>query len=419
MSRVGVVGSGIAGLATAWLVSRKHDVLLVERDARLGGHTHTHHLDTPDGRLSLDTGFLVHNDRTYPLLIRLFAELGVQTLDSDMSFGVSDPRSGFEFGTNSLNSLFADRRNLVRPGHYRLLLDILRFDRASKRLVRDAAADPRREQETLGHWLASERLAGEVVDRFLAPLASASWSTSPDDVLQFPAVTLARFFDHHGMNTVLDHPTWKVVAGGSATYVPKLVAPARITVSTSAEVAAVHRSATGARLTFRGGQSVDVDEVVFACHGDQVLPLLVDAEADEREVMGAFRTSPNRAVLHVDEGWLPKRPAARAAWNYRLGATSNATTVTYDLQRLQRLDTSRPYLVTLTPDTPIRPDAVLASMDYRHPLYTTRAIESQRRWAEISGRRHTHFAGAYWFYGFHEDGLRSAVRVADALGVSW
>jgi predicted NAD/FAD-binding protein len=419
VSRVVVIGSGISGLATAWLASRAHDVLLLERDARLGGHTHTHQIDTPDGRLALDTGFLVHNDRTYPQLIRLFTELGVSTHDSDMSFGVSCARTGFEFGTRNLAGLFADWRNLLRPGHYRLLADIARFNRASRQLVAAAGSDEHLETVTLGTWLTEARLGGEVVERFLVPLASAIWSTSPGDVLAFPAVTLARFFDHHGMNTILDHPTWRVVAGGSASYIPKLLDSPRIQVHTSTSPTAISRLPGGVRVEFANRPAVEADHVVFACHGDQVLPLLADATPVEREVFGGFETTPNAAVLHMDDSWLPRRPAARAAWNYRLGLRSDAATVTYDLGRLQRLDAKRPYLVTLNPPVPIRPDLVLATMAYRHPLYTARAILSQRRWAEVSGPRGTHFAGAYWFYGFHEDGLRSAARVAEQLGVRW
>lgn len=419
MSRVAVIGSGIAGLATAWLLSRQYDVLLFERDLRLGGHTHTHHVDTPDGRLALDTGFLVHNDRTYPLLVRLFQELGVATHDSDMSFAVSDPRTGFEFGTHSLGSLFADRRNLLRPGHYRLLADIARFNAASRRLIHAAAADAALETVTLGQWLGDERLSGEVVGRFLVPLASAIWSTAPGDVLAFPAVTLARFFDHHGMNTILDHPTWRVVTGGSASYIPRLLAPATIRVITSAPVVAVSRTPRTVILRVDGHDPVEVDQVVFACHGDDVLPLLEDATPEERRVFSRFRTSPNLAVLHTDESWLPRRASARAAWNYRLGETSDQTTVTYDLTRLQGLTTSRRYLVTLNPSEAIPTPHTIAAMSYRHPLYTSDAIASQRDWSTVSGIGRTHFAGAYWFYGFHEDGLRSAVRVAEALGVSW
>ncbi|MEZ5315884.1 MAG: FAD-dependent oxidoreductase [Vicinamibacterales bacterium] len=416
MGRIAVVGSGIAGLSAGWLLARRHDVVLFEREPRPGGHTHTHHLETPDGALALDTGFLVHNDRTYPRLVRLLAELGVGRADSDMSFGVTDPRTGFEYSTRDVNGLFADRRNLVRPGHYRLLLDILRFNRASRAL----AEAPDAGTLTLGEFLDQHRLRGEVLDRFLFPLAAAIWSAPTASIRSFPALTLVRFFDNHGMNTAFDHPTWKTIPGGCATYIPRLLDTApRLTLETGTRVTSVRREADGVRLGIAGRPDLVADEIVLACHGDDVLPLLADPSPAEREVFGAFETSENQAWLHTDAAWLPRRPAARAAWNYRLGDEAGAATVTYHLNRLQGLRTATDYCVTLNPDAPIAPSRVLRQMTYRHPRYTRAAIAAQARWAEVSGVRRTHYAGAYWFYGFHEDGLRSGVRVANALGVPW
>lgn len=413
MGRIAVIGAGISGLATSWLLARRHDVLLLEQSDRIGGHTHTHHVETPDGRLALDTGFLVHNTRTYPLLVRLFDELGVACLDSDMSFGVTEPATGFEYSTRNLNGLFADRRNLWRAGHYAMLAGILRFNRAAAAL----AADPT--TITLGDFLDRHALRGDVVDRFLLPLAAAIWSASPSTLRDFPALTLVRFFEQHGMNTVLDHPVWRVVAGGSATYIPKLLESPRVTAWTTAGPTFVRRRPDDVEIAFRDRPSEHVDAVVFACHGDQVLPLLADATPTERDVMGRFTTSPNTAVLHTDASWLPRRPAAQASWNYTLDGQSGAATVTYDISRLQRLQASRRYLVTLNPGRPIEPYHQIATMHYTHPLYTQDAIAAQQRWSEISGRHRTHYCGAYWFYGFHEDGLRSAVRVADAMGITW
>jgi predicted NAD/FAD-binding protein len=416
VNRVAVIGSGISGLAAAWLLSRRFDVLLFERADRLGGHTHTHHLDTPDGPLALDTGFLVHNDRTYPLLVRLFGELGIARLDSDMSFGVTCPRTGFEYSTRNLSGLFAQRSNLLRPSHYALLGQILRFNRASQRF---AATTADSDATSLGEWLDAHRFSAAFLERFLFPLAASIWSASIATLREFPALTLIRFFDQHGMNTTLNHPTWKVVAGGSATYIPKLLASPRIEVRTGVTVTSVVRSTDGVTIASAGRPPDEVSHVVFATHGDEVLPLLQDATPQERDVLSAFQTTPNRAVLHTDARWLPRRAAARAAWNYRLGDTSSGATVTYDLNRLQRLETRGTYCVTLNPQMPIAAEHVLRSMDYTHPLYTRAAVRAQARWAEVSGVARAHFCGAYWFYGFHEDGLRSAVRVAEALGVRW
>ena len=422
VQRLAIVGSGIAGLAAAWLLARRYDVLLFEREPRFGGHTHTHDLETADGRLALDTGFLVHNARTYPNLIRLFDELGVARLDSDLSFAVTCRRTGFEYSTRSLNGVFADRRNLVRPGHYRLLRDILRFNRAARALAHDERANARDGSPlTVEEFLDRHQLSGEVVDRFIVPFAAAIWSASPRDILSFPAITLAQFFARHGLGRVLDRPRWKVVRGGSATYVPKLLAPPRITARTSAPVRRVTRAADGAGvvLALDDGE-VRADAVVFACHGDEVLPLLAEASPLEREVLGAFETSTNEAWLHTDSRWLPRRPAARAAWNYTIGVPGHGgATVTYHLNRLQRLEARSDYCVTLNPPGGIEPYHVLRRMVYTHPLYTRAAISAQARWDEISGRDRVHFCGAYWFDGFHEDGLRSAVRVAAALGVPW
>jgi predicted NAD/FAD-binding protein len=414
VSRIAVVGGGISGLGTAWLLARQHDVLVFEREPRLGGHTHTHRLDTPDGPLAVDTGFIVYNDRTYPLLVRLFDAIGLARTDADMSFGVSDAATGFEYSTRTLGGLFADRRLLVRPAHYRFLLDILRFNRTARR----ALGAPDVDAWSLGEFCARHGFTGAVLDRYIAPLACAIWSASTTSIRDFPFATLARFFENHGMLNTLDHPTWKVVRGGSATYIPALVASPRIAVHLASAPSAVVRTPAGARLSFSDRPPVDVDEVVFACHGDEVLPILTDASARERAVLSAFQTTANRAVLHTDASFLPRRPAARAAWNYQIGAGPGAT-LTYDMNRLQGLPTTRQYCVTLNPGRPIDASQVLAEMDYTHPLYTAAAVRAQAQWAEISGRHRTHYCGAYWFYGFHEDGFRSAVRVAETLGVTW
>jgi predicted NAD/FAD-binding protein len=416
MTRVAVIGAGISGLAAAALLSRRHRVDLFEQERRLGGHTNTVVVDGPNGTVALDTGFLVHNDRTYPNLVRLFAELGVATRDSDMSFAVSCRQSGLEYSSRGANGFFAQRRNLIRPSHLFLLREIVRFNREAPALLEAPDAD----RQTLGDFLDSRRFDEGFTHRYLLPMASAIWSASLDAIRSFPALTLIRFFDNHGLLSLTAQPTWKVVAGGSHTYIPKLVAQLSGDIHQGASIHAVQRSEDAVTLTFRDRPSMRFDEVVFACHGDQVLPLLADPSDRERDVFSAFTTTTNVAWLHTDGSMLPAQARARASWNYRLaGAADAPPTVTYDLNRLQGLTTPDQYCLTLNPDGGIDERQVLRRFVYRHPLYTAQAIQAQRRWDDVSGVNRTHYCGAYWRYGFHEDGLYSALRVARALGVEW
>jgi len=417
MTRVAVIGGGIAGLGAAYVLSRRHEVHLFEKERRVGGHTHTMLVDTAGGPLALDTGFLVHNDRTYPNLVRLFAELGVGTQPSDMSFAVTCRRTGYEYSSRGLGGFFADRRNLLRPRHYGLLAEILRFNREAPALV----DDPEGAALTLGEFVDQRRYTDDFLRFYLLPMAAAVWSASLDAIRRFPAAALVRFFDNHGMLGINTHPTWKVVEGGSHRYLGPITAPYRSRVRTGVTIESVRRLDPGVEVRLADGTRHRFDEVVFACHGDQVLPLLADPTEVEREVFAGFTTSANDVWLHTDRSMLPRRPAARASWNYNLGGDDEGrgATVTYHLNRLQSLAAPEDYCVTLNPGGAIDPARVIARMTYRHPLYTREALAAQARWAEVSGRRHTHFCGAYWRYGFHEDGLVSALRVARALGVDW
>jgi predicted NAD/FAD-binding protein len=413
---IAVIGAGISGLSAAYLLSRRHRVQLFEKDSRLGGHTNTVVLDRPDGPVALDTGFLVHNQRTYPNLVRLFGELGVATHDSDMSFAVSCRRSGLEYSSRGANGFFAQRRNLLRRSHLALLAEIVRFNREAPALLGTADA----EGHTLGDFLESRHFGEDFTRRYLFPMASAIWSASRDAIRSFPALTLVRFFDNHGLLSLTAQPTWKVVSGGSQTYIPRLIARLPGGIHQAASIDRVRRSEHGVTLTFRDRPSMRFDEVVFACHGDEVLPLLDDPSDRERDVFGGFTTTTNVAWLHTDASVLPVQARARASWNYRLADDPDASpTVTYDLNRLQGLTTTEQFCVTLNPDDGIDQGRVLRRFFYRHPLYTRAAIAAQRRWREVSGVNRTHYCGAYWRYGFHEDGLASAIAVAGALGVEW
>jgi predicted NAD/FAD-binding protein len=416
MKSIAVIGAGISGLAAASLLSRRHRVHLFEQERRLGGHTHTVVVPTPAGDVPLDTGFLVHNDRTYPNLIRLFNELHVATRDSDMSFAVSCRRTGLEYSSRNTAGFFAQRRNLVSPSHLYLLREIVRFNREAPALL----ASPDGDRQTLGAFLDARRFGEAFTHRYLFPLASSIWSASPDAIRSFPAVTLIRFFDNHGMLSLSSQPTWRTVVGGSHSYVPKLSARVSGDIHHGAAIQAVRRSEQMVTITFRDRPSMSFDHVVFACHGDQVLPLLADPSDRERDVFSGFTTTSNEVWLHTDASVLPRRMPARASWNYLLARDAGAPpVVTYDLNRLQGLTTAEQYCVTLNPGQHVDERRVLRRFVYRHPLYTRDAIRAQGRWREVSGVNRTHYCGAYWFYGFHEDGLNSAIRVAGALGVAW
>ena len=416
MKRVAIVGSGISGLAAGYLLSRRHEVHLFEREPRLGGHTHTVVVDASNGPVALDTGFLVHNDRTYPNLVRLFAEIGVETQASDMSFSVCCPRTGFEYSSRGARGFFAQRRNLFRAAHLRLLTAITRFNRRAPKLLDQPDAD----RVTLGDFLDEGRYGDEFAERYLYPMASAIWSSSFDAIRSFPATTLVRFFDNHGMLGIRTHPTWKAVRSGSQSYIPKLITPYADRVHTGVTIRTIERRETGVTLHFADRPSTAFDEVVFACHGNQVLPLLANPRDVERDVFSRFHTIRNAVWLHTDEAMLPRRGDARASWNYRLGeARDAAPTVSYHLNRLQSLSIDRQYCVTLNPRGRVSDRHVVRKMVYHHPLYTLDALRAQAQWSEVSGVARTHVCGAYWFYGFHEDGLNSAIRVARTLGVEW
>jgi predicted NAD/FAD-binding protein len=416
VKHIAVVGAGISGLAAAYLLSRKHRVTLYERESRLGGHTHTVLAQDPQhGTIALDTGFLVHNEVTYPNLVRLFREIGVATTPSDMSFSVSCPRSGFEYSSRGASGFFAQRRNVLNFEHYLLLRDILRFNRESVAVLdaKESAA------WTLGDYLDANQYSEAFVHRYLVPMTSAIWSSSFEGIRRFPAQMLVRFMHNHGMLSVGAHPQWRVVSGGSHTYIPHLTAPVT-EVHVNVRLQSVARRESHVTLTFEDRAPQRVDDVVFACHGDQVLPLLVDPSDVEREVFREFTTTSNETWLHTEGRLLPRATSARASWNYRLGAADDSPpSVTYHLNRLQGLRTATEYCVTLNAREPVAADRVIRRMHYRHPRYTLGAVRAQQRWREVSGARRTHYCGAYWRYGFHEDGLVSAIRVADALGVTW
>ncbi|MEO7652668.1 MAG: FAD-dependent oxidoreductase [Bryobacteraceae bacterium] len=413
MKRIAVIGSGISGLSAAYYLSRRHEVHVFERDNRLGGHTNTVMVESSRGRIPVDTGFIVHNDRTYPNFCRLMDELSVETQPSDMSFAVAEQGGEFEYSSRGLSGFFAQKSNYLSPTHYTLLREILRFNREAPKVL----TDPDAEGMTLGEFLNAGGYSPIFVDRYLIPMAGAVWSMAPEVMPMFPLLTLVRFMQNHGMLGVNTHPQWKVIRGGSHSYLAPLTASFRERITKDTAITSVERSDVGVTLQFRDRPAQQFDEVVFACHGDQILPLLAQPTEEERKVLNCFTTTRNETCLHTDSTLLPKRAAARASWNYLLGDAGKVT-VTYHMNRLQSLKTAEDYCVTLNANGAVDPGRALRRMVYEHPLYTRAAIRAQERWPEISGKNRTHFCGAYWFYGFHEDGVRSGMRVAEALGVS-
>lgn len=402
--RVAVVGSGISGLGAAHLLARAHDVTVFERDPRAGGHTHT---IAHDG-LALDTGFLVHNTRNYPLLVRLLAELGVRTQESDMSFSVGCAACGLEY---SGRRPFAQRRNTASPRFAALLWEIGRWLRTARRSLGEADY----EQHSLQDYLDERGYSHRFRRHFLVPLTSALWSTAPGRALEFPAAYAIRFFDNHGM-LGFGRFSWRTVSGGADTYVRAISGRLGPRLRLGLGARSVRRDPDGVELTTDDGERHRFDGVVVATHADQALALLEDPSEEERRLLGSFGYTRNDAVLHTDARLLPRARSARAAWNYRLGDDGRPT-VTYSLNRLQALGGETEYCVTLNEE--VADEHVIRRLVYEHPLYTVESLRAQRELPALSGRRHTWYAGAHHGNGFHEDGLASGVRVAAELGVAW
>ncbi|HUA72778.1 MAG TPA: FAD-dependent oxidoreductase [Solirubrobacteraceae bacterium] len=417
--RIAIVGAGVSGLVVAHLLHPRHDVTVFEAGAHAGGHANTIRVDTPNETHEVDTGFIVFNDRNYPNFERLLATLGVAWEPSTMSFSVSDGVGDFEYSGASPNALFANRRHLIAPWFHRMVADLVRFNRAARELL--ALDDPGR-GPSLGEWLERRRFSRAFIDRLIVPQASAVWSADPRQMWTFPARFLAEFFDHHGMLGLRGRPRWRVIAGGSRRYVDALIAPFADRIRLRTPVDTVTRGADEVLVRPRGGDAERFDEVVLATHSDQALALLEDASPREREVLAAIPYQENEAVLHTDTRMLPRRRRAWASWNYHLQpeglapGTPGRATVTYHMNRLQSLRAEREFCVTLNRTEAIDPARVIRKISYAHPVYTEAGVRAQRRFDDISGWRHTHFSGAYWGWGFHEDGVRSALRVAERIG---
>lgn len=403
--KIAIIGTGISGNVVAHRLHREHDITLFEADDHIGGHTHTHTVELDGEAHQVDTGFIVFNDRTYPNFVELLAELGVESQPSCMSFSVRSERSGLEYSGTSLNTLFAQRRNLLRPSFYRMIRDILRFNRESLKLLAGG------NEVTLGEHLQANGYSRELIDDYLIPMGAAIWSTDPARMLGFPARYFVRFLHNHGLLSIDDRPTWRVIKGGSARYVEKLTAPFRDRIRLRTPVEYVRRLPDRVLVKARGMEPEFYDHVFFACHSDQARRLLADGTPLEREVLSAIRYQENEVVLHTDTSLLPRTRRAWAAWNYHvLRADAGRVALTYNMNILQGLTGRHTFCVTLNRTEMVDPAKIIKRLVYHHPLYTPAAVAAQQRQHEVNGVNRTYFCGAYWRFGFHEDGVVSALN---------
>lgn len=411
--KIAIIGSGIAGLTCAYVLNRRHDIRVFEAGSWIGGHTHTVEVSHNGETQSVDTGFIVFNDWTYPNFIRLLGQIGVNFKPTEMSFSVCDPVSDLEYNGNNLNSLFAQRRNLLSPGFWGMLRDILRFNKAA---LLDLQQQRIAADTTLGDYLQKRGYGERFIQHYIVPMGSAIWSMSRVQMLGFPLQFFVRFFKNHGLLSVNNRPQWCVIEGGSSRYIEPLTASFRQHIRLDCPVQRVERDESGVLIHSAAG-SERFDKVVFACHSDQALQLLASPSRAEREILQALPYADNDVVLHTDTRLLPRRRLAWASWNYRLDASGDkAAAVTYDMNILQGLKSDTTFCVSLNQTAVIDPTQILARFTYAHPQYSIEAVAAQARWSELQGAQHSFYCGAYWANGFHEDGVVSALRVAQAFG---
>lgn len=417
--KIAVIGSGISGLTAAYYLSKKHTVSVFEKNDYIGGHTNTSDVTVNNKSFPVDTGFIVFNDRTYPRFKRLLRELQVNWRDTEMSFSVTDPISGLEYNGHTLNTLFAQRKNLLKPLFYKLLSGILSFNKAAKKALAEGGDV---DQKTLGEFLSEQRISDDVAKLYLLPMISAIWSSSIAEAEQFPLGFFLRFFEHHGLLNVADRPQWHTINGGSKSYIPALVRPFQDRLKLNTEITRINRQQEQVQLIFSDGESEYFDELIIATHSDQALQLLGDASEQEQQLLGAIEYQPNDVVLHTDKNLLPKNKRAWASWNYLLrtegDAESKPSSVTYNMNILQGIDCDETLCVTLNNTAAIDPTKVIQRFRYDHPQYSIASLRAREQRNTICGHKHTHYCGAYWYNGFHEDGVRSAIDVVNRIDPS-
>ncbi len=417
--KIAVIGSGIAGMASAWLLAKRHQVTLIDKNNYIGGHTNTV-LVSEEGTnkiLPVDTGFIVYNAPNYPNLVGLFEHLGVQSRTTNMTFAASIADSGLEYAGNDLNTLFAQRKNILSPRFLKLVYDILKFNRQAKALIEDKTSDS---ELTLGEFLALNNIGKTMQNDYLLPMAAAIWSCPPSQMASFPAISFAQFFDNHGLLNVKDRPQWRTVIGGSQAYVTKLLDDFSGDIIINNGVVNVERAADSVRLTLIDGQQLEFDDVVIATHADEALAMLANPSTDEQRYLSVFRYQENDTYLHTDQQLMPKLKSVWSCWNYLANKSDDLTpavSVSYWMNALQHLDTTSNYFVSLNPIIAPDPAKILKRIHYMHPVFDNQAMLAQKQLHCLQGKQNTWYAGSYFGYGFHEDALSAAVSVARAFGI--
>jgi predicted NAD/FAD-binding protein len=409
--KIAIIGSGISGLVAAYRLSSDHEITLFEANSYVGGHTNTIEVDKDGEQHAVDTGFIVFNDRTYPNFVKLLDELGVDSVPTSMSFSVSCDATGLEYNGTSFNGLFAQRSNLLRPRFYRMVRDIIRFNREAPELLSASGS----ESITLSDYVRQHRYSREFVDQYLLPMGSAIWSCPPETFAQFPMRFIVEFYHNHGLMSLHNRPTWRVIQGGSCRYVEAMTRRFHDRIRLRCPVESVRRHREHVELIHSGGRSEPFDDVIFACHSDQALQILADPSPLETELLGAFPYSQSIAVLHTDRSVLPQRRRAWASWNYHLRSDRpQQATVTYNMNILQHIKSRNVFCVTLNESDRIDSRKIIRRIAYSHPIFTTQRAAAQRRHSQVIRRNRTSFCGAYWGNGFHEDGVNSALAVCHA-----
>ncbi|OKY27912.1 NAD(P)/FAD-dependent oxidoreductase [Thalassotalea sp. PP2-459] len=410
MKRIAVIGAGISGLTAAHLLSKKHNVSVFESQTNIGGHTATVDVTVAGKSYAIDTGFIVFNNKTYPNFLALLASIGVDKQATEMSFSVHNCHTGLEYNGHTLATLFAQKRNILNPKFWRLIFDILRFNKLCKAVFQQQDIS---EHETLGGFLQQNDFNQYFAEHYILPMGAAIWSSSLEQMEQFQLRFFIQFFYNHGLLNVTDRPQWYVIPKGSRNYLAPLIAPFKDSITVDAEICSVQRHDDGVTLVFEDKSEQIFDDVVFACHSDQALALLDAPTPAEREILSAMPYAANSVVLHTDETLLPVRKKAWASWNYQLSDNrTKPASVTYNMNILQGLDTEHTFCVTLNQKAAIAPEKILREFTYHHPVFSVQSLEAQQRRSEVCGVGNTHFCGAYWYNGFHEDGVRSALDVA-------